>query len=155
VKFTAGKQWMWKFQHPRRQREIHTLHLPTGRDVKSRYFAVRDPSFFVPAFRVKQMVCRTATSLPVQRRSPPHPGKKNKNVPPVLSHTAVLSTPAGGDGCMIPRTTMPTGWPAARRKAPGFWARKRSRSTRHHNATPRLRLRARILSLYGRPGPSH
>src|SRR3954465_10605652 len=29
-----GKQWMWKFQHVGGQREINTLHVPTGRPVR-------------------------------------------------------------------------------------------------------------------------
>jgi len=53
----VGKQWMWKFQHPGGQREINTLHVPTGRDVKVTLIS-QDVihSFFVPAFRVKQDV---------------------------------------------------------------------------------------------------
>jgi cytochrome c oxidase subunit 2 len=48
---------MWKFQHPGGQREINTLHVPTGRDVKVTLIS-QDVihSFFVPAFRVKQDV---------------------------------------------------------------------------------------------------
>lgn len=30
----VGKQWMWRFQHLDRQREINELHLPVGRAVK-------------------------------------------------------------------------------------------------------------------------
>src|ERR1043165_1144812 len=55
--YGTGKQWMWKFQHPGGQREINTLHVPTGRDVKVTLIS-QDVihSFFVPAFRVKQDV---------------------------------------------------------------------------------------------------
>src|SRR3954470_15912677 len=55
--YGVGKQWMWKFQHPGGQREINTLHVPTGRDVKVTLIS-QDVihSFFVPAFRVKQDV---------------------------------------------------------------------------------------------------
>src|SRR5262245_32498447 len=55
--YAVGKQWMWKFQHPGGQREINTLHVPTGRPVKVTMIS-QDVihSFFVPAFRVKQDV---------------------------------------------------------------------------------------------------
>src|SRR5215472_2720353 len=55
--YGVGKQWMWKFQHPGGQREINTLHVPTGRPVKVTLIS-QDVvhSFFVPAFRVKQDV---------------------------------------------------------------------------------------------------
>ncbi|HEY2171055.1 MAG TPA: cytochrome c oxidase subunit II [Candidatus Angelobacter sp.] len=55
--YGVGKQWMWKFQHPGGQREINTLHVPIGRDVKVTLIS-QDVihSFFVPAFRVKQDV---------------------------------------------------------------------------------------------------
>ena len=33
--YGVGKQWMWKFQHPGGQREINTLHVPSGRRGKS------------------------------------------------------------------------------------------------------------------------
>jgi cytochrome c oxidase subunit 2 len=52
--YGVGKQWMWKFQHPGSQREINTLHVPTGRPVKVTLISqdvIHD--FFVPAFRVK------------------------------------------------------------------------------------------------------
>lgn len=52
--YGVGKQWMWKFQHPGGQREINTLHVPTGRPVKVTLISqdvIHD--FFVPAFRVK------------------------------------------------------------------------------------------------------
>ncbi|HZI58726.1 MAG TPA: cytochrome c oxidase subunit II transmembrane domain-containing protein, partial [Verrucomicrobiae bacterium] len=49
--YGVGKQWMWKFQHPNGQREINTLHVPMGRDVKVTMIS-QDVihSFFVPAF---------------------------------------------------------------------------------------------------------
>jgi cytochrome c oxidase subunit II len=52
--YGVGKQWMWKFQHPGGQREINTLHVPSGRPVKVTLISqdvIHD--FFVPAFRVK------------------------------------------------------------------------------------------------------
>jgi len=51
--YVVGKQWMWKFQHPEGQREISTLHVPTGRPVKLVMIS-EDVihSFFVPAFRL-------------------------------------------------------------------------------------------------------
>src|SRR5215471_17639328 len=55
--YGVGKQWMWKFQHPGGQREINTLHVPTGRDVKVTMISqdvIHD--FFVPAFRTKMDV---------------------------------------------------------------------------------------------------
>ena len=55
--YGVAKQWMWKFQHPGGQREINTLHVPTGRPVKVTLISqdvIHD--FFVPAFRVKQDV---------------------------------------------------------------------------------------------------
>src|SRR5216683_582995 len=55
--YGVGKQWMWKFQHPGGQREINTLHVPTGRPVKVTLISqdvIHD--FFVPAFRVKNDV---------------------------------------------------------------------------------------------------
>jgi cytochrome c oxidase subunit 2 len=52
--YTVGKQWMWKFEHVTGQREINTLHVPLGRDVKM-IMSSQDVihSFFVPAFRIK------------------------------------------------------------------------------------------------------
>jgi len=52
--YGVGKQWMWKFQHPGGQREINSLHVPTGRPVKVTLIS-QDVihSFFVPVFRVK------------------------------------------------------------------------------------------------------
>jgi cytochrome c oxidase subunit II len=51
--YCVGKQWMWKFQHPEGQREINTLHVPTGRPIQV-LFTSEDVihSFFVPEFRV-------------------------------------------------------------------------------------------------------
>ena len=51
--YVVAKQWMWKFQHPDGQREIGTLHVPTGRPI--RLVLVSEDvihSFFVPAFRL-------------------------------------------------------------------------------------------------------
>jgi len=55
--YTVAKQWMWKFEHEGGQREINTLHVPLGRDVKM-IMSSQDVihSFFVPAFRIKQDV---------------------------------------------------------------------------------------------------
>lgn len=55
--YGVGKQWMWKFEHQGGQREINSLHVPTGRPVKVTLISqdvIHD--FFVPAFRVKQDV---------------------------------------------------------------------------------------------------
>jgi cytochrome c oxidase subunit 2 len=51
--YVVAKQWMWKVQHPEGQREINTLHVPTGRPVKVVMIS-EDVihSFFVPAFRL-------------------------------------------------------------------------------------------------------
>ena len=51
--YCVGKQWMWKFQHQEGQREINTLHVPTGRPIQI-LFTSEDVihSFFVPEFRV-------------------------------------------------------------------------------------------------------
>ena len=52
--YGVGKQWMWKFEHPGGQREINSLHVPTGRPIKVTLISqdvIHD--FFVPAFRVK------------------------------------------------------------------------------------------------------
>ncbi len=50
----AGKQWMWKIQHPSGKKEINTLHIPVGRAIKLTMTS-EDVihSFFIPAFRVK------------------------------------------------------------------------------------------------------
>jgi cytochrome c oxidase subunit 2 len=55
--FVVGKQWMWKLQHPEGVREINTLHIPVGRDVRLTMIS-QDVihSFYVPAFRIKQDV---------------------------------------------------------------------------------------------------
>ncbi len=52
--YGVGKQWMWKFEHQGGQREINSLHVPTGRPVKVTLISqdvIHD--FFVPEFRVK------------------------------------------------------------------------------------------------------
>lgn len=53
----TGKQWMWRFQHPDGQREINTLHVPTGQPVKIEMIS-EDVlhSLYVPAFRTKMDV---------------------------------------------------------------------------------------------------
>lgn len=55
--YGVGKQWMWKFEYSGGQREINSLHVPTGRPVKVSLIS-QDVihSFFVPAFRVKNDV---------------------------------------------------------------------------------------------------
>ena len=55
--YVVAKQWMWKVQHPSGQREINTLHVPSGTPVRLTMTS-QDVihSFFVPAFRVKQDV---------------------------------------------------------------------------------------------------
>jgi cytochrome c oxidase subunit 2 len=55
--YVVAKQWMWKVQHPKGQREINELHIPVGRPVKL-IMTSQDVihSFFVPAFRTKQDV---------------------------------------------------------------------------------------------------
>jgi len=55
--YGVAKQWMWKFEYSGGQREINTLHVPTGRPVRVTLIS-QDVihSFFVPAFRVKQDV---------------------------------------------------------------------------------------------------
>jgi cytochrome c oxidase subunit II len=55
--FVVGKQWMWKAQHPGGQREINTLHVPAGEDVRL-VMASQDVihSFYIPALRIKQDV---------------------------------------------------------------------------------------------------
>src|SRR5947208_213742 len=47
--YGVGKQWMWKFEHASGQREINTIHVPTGRPVKVTLIS-QDVihSFFVP-----------------------------------------------------------------------------------------------------------
>ena len=53
VVYVVAKQWMWKFQHPKGQREINELHVPVGRPCKL-LLTSEDVihSFFVPEFRV-------------------------------------------------------------------------------------------------------
>src|SRR5205807_3500702 len=55
--YAVGKQWMWKFEYAGGQREINSLHVPTGRPVRISMIS-QDVihSLFVPAFRVKQDV---------------------------------------------------------------------------------------------------
>jgi len=55
--YVVAKQWMWKLEHAEGQREINSLHVPVGRDVKL-ILTSQDVihSFFVPAFRIKQDV---------------------------------------------------------------------------------------------------
>jgi cytochrome c oxidase subunit 2 len=55
--YVVGKQWMWKFQHPRGQRAINELHVPLNQPVKLTMIS-QDVihSFFVPAFRIHQDV---------------------------------------------------------------------------------------------------
>src|SRR5271163_243874 len=55
--YVVGKQWMWKCQHLRGQREINELHVPVNQPVKLTMIS-QDVihSFFVPAFRIHQDV---------------------------------------------------------------------------------------------------
>src|SRR5437764_3824964 len=55
--YVVAKQWMWKLEHAEGQREINSLHIPVGRDVKL-IMTSQDVihSFYVPAFRQKQDV---------------------------------------------------------------------------------------------------
>jgi cytochrome c oxidase subunit 2 len=55
--YVVAKQWMWKVEHMEGQREINTLHVPTGQNIKL-VMTSQDVihSFFVPAFRLKQDV---------------------------------------------------------------------------------------------------
>src|SRR5215471_4927679 len=52
--YGIGKQWMWKFEHETGQREINSLHVPVGRDIRM-IMSSQDVihSFYVPAFRIK------------------------------------------------------------------------------------------------------
>lgn len=52
--YVIAKQWMWKLQHENGRREINTLHVPLGRDVRLTMIS-QDVihSFWVPEFRVK------------------------------------------------------------------------------------------------------
>jgi cytochrome c oxidase subunit 2 len=55
--YAIGKQWMWKFQHPGGQREINTLHLPTGRPVRVTMISMDViHALYVPAFRTQYNV---------------------------------------------------------------------------------------------------
>jgi cytochrome c oxidase subunit 2 len=51
--YVVAKQWMWKFQHPKGQREINELHVAAGRPFKL-LLTSEDVihSFFVPDFRI-------------------------------------------------------------------------------------------------------
>lgn len=52
--YVVAKQWMFKLQHASGQKEIDTLHVPVGRDIRltmTSQDVVHD--FFVPAFRLK------------------------------------------------------------------------------------------------------
>src|SRR5688500_9772258 len=53
----TGKQWMWRFQHPDGQREINSLHVPTGQPVRVEMIS-EDVlhSLFIPVFRTKMDV---------------------------------------------------------------------------------------------------
>jgi len=55
--YVVGKQWMWKFQHLRGQREINHLHVCVNQPVKLTMIS-QDVihSFYVPAFRIHQDV---------------------------------------------------------------------------------------------------
>ncbi len=55
--FVVGKQWMWKLQHPRGEREINDLHVPVGQAVRLTMTS-EDVihSFYIPAFRIKRDV---------------------------------------------------------------------------------------------------
>jgi cytochrome c oxidase subunit 2 len=53
----TGKQWMWKTEYPGGQREINSVHVPTGRDVMlvmTSEDVIHD--FAVPAFRIRHDV---------------------------------------------------------------------------------------------------
>lgn len=52
-----GRQWMWKFQHPDGRREINTLRVPVGKNIKLTMIS-QDVihSFYAPDFRVKMDV---------------------------------------------------------------------------------------------------
>jgi cytochrome c oxidase subunit II len=55
--YVIGKQWMWKVEHDGGQREINTLHVPTGRSVQlvmTSEDVIHD--FSIPAFRIKHDV---------------------------------------------------------------------------------------------------
>ena len=93
--YGVGKQWMWKFQHPGGQREINTLHVPTGRDVKVTLIS-QDVihSFFVPG--VPREAGRAAEPLRLYLVQSHAAG----DLPPLL--LAILRHQAfrhGGPGC--------------------------------------------------------
>jgi len=52
--YAVGKQWMWKFQHLEGQREINSLHIPSGRPIKIT-ISSEDVlhSLYFPSFRTK------------------------------------------------------------------------------------------------------
>jgi cytochrome c oxidase subunit 2 len=53
----TARQWMWKFQHDGGQREINTLHVPSGRPIKLTMISGDViHSLFFPALRIKQDV---------------------------------------------------------------------------------------------------
>ena len=55
--YIIGKQWMWKAEHAGGQREINTVHLPTGRAIRlvmTSEDVIHD--FSIPAFRIKHDV---------------------------------------------------------------------------------------------------
>ncbi len=55
--YVVAKQWMWKIEHPEGPREINTLHVPLGKDVKLIMTSMDViHSFYIPAFRIKQDV---------------------------------------------------------------------------------------------------
>ena len=55
--YVLGRQWMWETQHPEGRREINALHVPVGRPIRLTMTS-QDVihSFYIPAFRVKQVV---------------------------------------------------------------------------------------------------
>jgi cytochrome c oxidase subunit 2 len=70
--YVVGKQWMWKIQHPEGQREINTLHVPTGQPFRL-LLTSEDVihSFFVPEFRLHMdAVPRQYTSIWFQATKP-------------------------------------------------------------------------------------
>lgn len=53
--YVVGMRWMWKVQHSQGPREINSLHVPVGTDIRL-VLTSEDVihSFYVPAFRMKQ-----------------------------------------------------------------------------------------------------
>lgn len=55
--YVVGKQWMWKVQHPKGQREINDLHIPVGQPVR---FTMTSEdvihAYYIPAMRIKRDV---------------------------------------------------------------------------------------------------